>query len=478
MRGRRGREQRVVDARERDDRRGERPGAGRPHERLEARGGAEALDAHGADLDDRVGRGGEPRGLDVDDREARAIERRRGHRALLHGPQLARRELFRQRVGPRSEQTRDEAPRDRRGGQAVEREQAARELDQRHRRSLGAQRAEPPPHTIGNREPVRAARFAVVHRAVPISPTLARASPAEVGSGHRTLRVQLGGGFADRITRGARRACRSAVEGGVRRSMILAAAVAGLLATAADDRAAARDRAPASRAERSCGRATRAASCSSSSPGSHRAWWRSAPRTRFAPEALAQAQRVELALPGSRAPVAVVDRFAVAPGPPVRRRDATMREDFAVFLLASVPRGVRALAADARGALSSGARVRLLGPGAGERDEQDAIAGTITAATAEQIEIELDAAHRARRAGAARPCSPPTAAAWSGSSRRRVPGEGKTRVLAAPIGGVLDALREPLDGGQGPPLRRVRRRTARAGREGALAGCGCARARA
>ena len=124
-----------------------------------------------------------------------------------------------------------------------------------------------------------------------------------------------------------------------------------------------------------------------------------------------------------------------------------MRQDYAVFLLASKPRGVRALAADGSGAVSSGTRVRLLGPGTGKQGERE-IPGEITGATAEQIEIELDAASELAGWGGA-----PVLAADSGGVigilEATLPGEGKTRVLAAPIGGVLDALREPLDGGKG-----------------------------
>ncbi len=167
----------------------------------------------------------------------------------------------------------------------------------------------------------------------------------------------------------------------------------------------------------------------------------------FAPDALARAQRVELALPGTLAPVAMAERFAVAPGRPFSAADGTLREDYAVFLLASKPRGVRALAADAR-PVSSGARVRLLGPGArGKRNEREAL-GKLTAATAERLEIELDAATSLDGWGGA-----PVLAADSqrviGILEAAIPGEGTTRVLAAPIGGVLDALRDPLDGGKG-----------------------------
>jgi hypothetical protein len=162
------------------------------------------------------------------------------------------------------------------------------------------------------------------------------------------------------------------------------------------------------------------------------------------PETLARAQRVELALPGARAPVAVADRFAVAPGRPFSDADAALRDDYMVFLLAAKPRGVRALAADAR-PLASGARVRVLGPGSGNRPEQDA-PGAITSATAERIEIQLDATTALEGWGGA-----PVLADGRviGILQAAVPSEGTTRVIAAPIGGVLDALREPLDGGKG-----------------------------
>ena len=164
----------------------------------------------------------------------------------------------------------------------------------------------------------------------------------------------------------------------------------------------------------------------------------------LAPEALARAQRVELELPGTRAPVAVSDRFAVAPGRPFSDADAALREDYMVFLLSGKPRGVRALAADSR-PLSSGAHVRVLGPGVGKRAEQDA-AGTITSATAERIEIQLDATTSLEGWGGA-----PVLAEGRviGILQAAVPGGTTTRVIAAPISGVLDALREPLDGGKG-----------------------------
>jgi len=164
----------------------------------------------------------------------------------------------------------------------------------------------------------------------------------------------------------------------------------------------------------------------------------------LAPEALARAQRVELTLPGSRAPIAVSDRFAVTPGRPFSDADAALRDDYVVFLLSARPRGARALAADAR-PLASGTRVRVLGPGAGKRPEQDA-PGAITSATAERIEIALDATTALEGWGGA-----PVLADGRvvGILQAALPGGSTTRVIAAPIGGVLDALREPLDGGKG-----------------------------
>jgi von Willebrand factor type A domain len=162
------------------------------------------------------------------------------------------------------------------------------------------------------------------------------------------------------------------------------------------------------------------------------------------PEALARAQRVEFALTGSRTPVAVSDRYAVAPGRPFSDADAALRDDYMVFLLSSKPRGVRALAADSR-PLSSGGHVRVLGPGTGKRAEQGA-PGTITSATAERIEIQLDATTSLEGWGGA-----PVLADGRviGILQAAIPGGTTTRVIAAPISGVLDALRDPLEGGKG-----------------------------
>ncbi len=165
-------------------------------------------------------------------------------------------------------------------------------------------------------------------------------------------------------------------------------------------------------------------------------------------DALARAGRVELVLPRSLSQVASAERFAVPPGRPFSAPGGTLREDFAVFLLASAPRGVRALEAEVQAQLAAGARVRLLGPSTrGRRDEQDAF-GTVAAATAERIEIDLDLARSLEGWGGA-PVLIADTDRVVGLVEAAVPGADGTRVLAAPIGGVLDALRQPLDGGDG-----------------------------
>src|SRR5258706_1104398 len=164
-----------------------------------------------------------------------------------------------------------------------------------------------------------------------------------------------------------------------------------------------------------------------------------------APEQLARAQRMEVALPGSLAPVAVSERYAVAPGRPFNAADGTLRGDFALSRLAATPRGVRALSPETEGVPAWGAKVGILGPG--PRGE-DAATGVVTAATAERIEVQLDAARVLDGWGGA-PVLGAETGRVIGIVEAAVPSEGAPRVLAAPIAGVVDALRDPLDGGKG-----------------------------
>jgi hypothetical protein len=166
----------------------------------------------------------------------------------------------------------------------------------------------------------------------------------------------------------------------------------------------------------------------------------------IAPAELASSPRVEFALIGSGATVAASERFAVTPGRPFSDADGTLREDYTVFLLTAKPRGVRPLAGDAR-PLVSGARVRLLGPAGANHHERE-IAGTVTSATAERIEIELDTATSLEGWGGT-PVLSADKRHVVGIVEAAVPGAGNAHVLVAPIGGVIDALHDPLDRGHG-----------------------------
>jgi hypothetical protein len=162
----------------------------------------------------------------------------------------------------------------------------------------------------------------------------------------------------------------------------------------------------------------------------------------------ARAGRIEFALPRTHDRVASSERFATAPGRPFSLPGASLRDDFMVYRLAAAPRGVRSLAPARPSALAAGARVRVLGPPpSGQRDELEAY-GTVIAASADRIEIELDLSRHLGGWGGA----PVLLAADDrvvGVAQAYSPGAGGTRVLASPIEGVLEALADPLDGGRG-----------------------------
>ncbi|MEM7411641.1 MAG: vWA domain-containing protein [Myxococcota bacterium] len=163
---------------------------------------------------------------------------------------------------------------------------------------------------------------------------------------------------------------------------------------------------------------------------------------------LARAGRVEFALPRSLSRAGSAEAFAVPPGQPFSLPGASMRDDFVVFRLTEAPKGVRALEADGEATLAAGTRVRILGPPKqGRRDEQE-VYGTVLSAAPDRVEIDLDLSQRLSGWGGA-PVLLSEAGTVVGLVEAAVPGSGNTRVLAAPIGGVLEALAEPLEGGAG-----------------------------
>ena len=168
----------------------------------------------------------------------------------------------------------------------------------------------------------------------------------------------------------------------------------------------------------------------------------------LAVEDLARAGRVEFALPRTLSRVAWSERFAAAPGRPFSVPGGTLRDDFSVFQLAAAPRGVRALSATRPTRIAAGARVRLLGPPPrGGHDELE-VHGTVVAVTADRIEIDLDLRQAMAGWGGA-PVLLPDEDRVVGLTQAHVPGVGVTRVLAAPIDGVLEALERPLEDGRG-----------------------------
>jgi len=165
-------------------------------------------------------------------------------------------------------------------------------------------------------------------------------------------------------------------------------------------------------------------------------------------EDLARAARVELALPRSLRRVATADGLLVPPGRPFSLPGASLREDFLVYALEAEPRGVRVLEAETATPLAPGLRVRVLGPPArGRRDVHDAF-GTIAAVSEERIDVDLDLSQSLEGWGGA-PVLLTDTERVIGMVEAAVPRPTGARVLAAPIGAVLEALRHPLDGGAG-----------------------------
>ena len=163
---------------------------------------------------------------------------------------------------------------------------------------------------------------------------------------------------------------------------------------------------------------------------------------------LAEAGRVDFALPRSLTRVGTSESFAVPPGKPFSLPGASMRGDFVVFRLDKEPRGIRALRGEPEAKLTAGTRLRMLGPAdKGRRDEQE-VYGTLVSASPERLEIDLDLSQRLAGWGGA-PVLRSDSGHVVGLVEAAVPGSGGTRVLAAPIDGVLEALAAPLNEGRG-----------------------------
>ncbi|HXK22629.1 MAG TPA: VWA domain-containing protein [Myxococcota bacterium] len=163
----------------------------------------------------------------------------------------------------------------------------------------------------------------------------------------------------------------------------------------------------------------------------------------FTPEDVARAGRTDFYLGTTFKRVGSSSRFLVPPGRSFSAPGASMREDFWVYALDEPPQGVGKLETDA-GPVKVGERVALLGvQERGKRDE-DNLFGSVVTSTPTRLEIDLDL--------------PGTLRGWGGApilriSNQKVIGiveahvsqDGTSRVIAAPIGGVVEALAKPLE---------------------------------
>lgn len=173
----------------------------------------------------------------------------------------------------------------------------------------------------------------------------------------------------------------------------------------------------------------------------------------FERDDLLEALRISFKLGGSRQPVATSGGLLAEPGRPFNEDGATLRDDFVIYALEAKPAQVRVLQLETRGAPPPGGRVRILGiPQDGGSDEIE-VAGTVSESTPARLEIELDQPHNLRGWGGA-PVLAERTGRVVGILQAYWPQESPPRVSVAPLGGVLEALQSPLEGGEGRPFYR------------------------
>jgi len=167
----------------------------------------------------------------------------------------------------------------------------------------------------------------------------------------------------------------------------------------------------------------------------------------YSTQDLARAGRTDFYLGASLRRVASSTRFLVPPGRPFSLPGATLRDDFVVYALDAPSKEVSALEADPD-AVKPGERVAVLGvTERGRRDEDDRF-GSVVTSTPTRLEVDLDLPESLRGWGGA-PILRVSSGRVIGIVEAHVSQGGASRVFAAPIGGVLEALAKPLDGGKG-----------------------------
>jgi hypothetical protein len=170
----------------------------------------------------------------------------------------------------------------------------------------------------------------------------------------------------------------------------------------------------------------------------------------FDPAEIAQAGELELRLGASGERVGVSSRYYAAPGRSFHEPGATLRDDFVVFALDVRPDEVRVL--EPAGALPApGTRVRIVGIPWGSRTDQDHVFGSVVGASDARIEVVLDALADLRGWGGA-PVLEVGSERVIGLLQAAWPDQDRLKLGVAPIGGVVAALAQPLEGGLGQPF--------------------------
>jgi hypothetical protein len=169
---------------------------------------------------------------------------------------------------------------------------------------------------------------------------------------------------------------------------------------------------------------------------------------------LAEAGELTFELGNSQQTVAVSNRFVVPPGRSFSEEGATLKDDYLAFALDHTPSHVRFLSPDpADPKTLAGQRVQLLGVPAEIAQDEDDLWGTVRQGTSEEIEVMLDVPHDLRGWGGAPVIRVPDGTVI-GIVEAAYPESGTYRLGVAPIGGIVEALRTPAEGGLGIPFTR------------------------
>ena len=167
----------------------------------------------------------------------------------------------------------------------------------------------------------------------------------------------------------------------------------------------------------------------------------------FSTRDVARAGRTDFYLGASLRRVGSSSRFLVPPGRSFSLPGAALSEDYWVYAFDAPPEGVGHLEADP-GPVKPGERVALLGVQERAKRDEDDLFGSVVASTPTRLEVDLDLPGSLRGWGGA-PILRVSNQRVIGIVEAHVSQDGTSRVIAAPIGGLLEALAKPLEGGKG-----------------------------